>query len=269
MSSSITKGDAWFGRITTELEQAKVGVVFITPENQREEWLNFESGAMLTRVGEQLLCPVLIGLPDLEYKGPLKNLQLTTFEDKEEMRKLILDIHELSDSTVTKDVINDAFDDRWVRFLAAATEGMDSHNIDPVPAELERGIDDKLDEALGMLRGLTRESRRSPSPGRKDQRSRSAWRFVQRYKDGEVSRSEFLKSDDNLRKDLYEQMVSLDDGSIGRIIHVQVIDDEMIATVETKIGSNQGIMRPLVSLVHSAAAFEATINLSAIGSMPD
>lgn len=248
VSSSIRKGDGWFGRIATELEAARVGIVFITAENQREEWLNFESGAMLTRVGEQQLCPVLIGLPSAEYTGPLKNLQLTTFEDKEEMRKLILDIHELSDSTVDRAVIIDAFDDRWERFMQAAANGMAEFSVEPVAESEERGTGDKLDEALELLRGLSRESRRSWSSETQSTNAvRAAWAQVRSFKSGHLSFETFAQSSPTLAAALYGVLVSLKDSEYGRIVDVVVLNDVVFAMVET--GNGQGVDIPLVDLV--------------------
>lgn len=224
-------------------------MVFITPENQREEWLNFECGAMLTRVGEQQLCPVLIDLPNLEYKGPLKNLQLTAFEDKEEMRKLVLDIHDLSESTVTKEVISDTFDDRWDRFVAAATEGMARHIAGPLVAEAERGNDDKLDEALDMLRALTRESRRSAQSqgGGGPTNARAAWAFVRRFKHDEIPFESFVDAAQRLDRDLRGEIVTLEGGGAGRIMGVEARGDEVFAIVET--GHGKGSFVSLVELL--------------------
>ncbi|PPI06345.1 TIR domain-containing protein [Rathayibacter sp. AY1B8] len=157
MSTETTKGEAWFGTITTELQAAKVGVVFITAENQNETWLNFESGAMLTKFETQRLLPVLVNIKKADYSGPLKNLQLTEFDDVEDMRKLMKTINgELPEPLSDLDLV-DAFDLRWPTFKSGVEAELTALRATKSKAPTrERTVEDKVDEMLTLLRGMRR-----------------------------------------------------------------------------------------------------------------
>jgi hypothetical protein len=154
MSTETTKGDTWFASITEALATAKVGVVFITSENQHETWLNFESGALLTKLDKQRLCPVLVGLKKADYNGPLKSLQLTEFEDKEDMRKLLRDINTECEDPLDQQFLDDDFDLRWADLQTQAHNALaPSRASKPaVPKVKVRTIDDKIDELLELMR---------------------------------------------------------------------------------------------------------------------
>jgi hypothetical protein len=42
----IDAGSRWLADVTTSLNQAKVGLICVTPENQHKPWLLFEAGAL-------------------------------------------------------------------------------------------------------------------------------------------------------------------------------------------------------------------------------
>ncbi|OUE03250.1 hypothetical protein CMMCAS08_11140 [Clavibacter michiganensis subsp. michiganensis] len=154
MSTETTKGDTWFISLTEALATAKVGVVFITPANQHETWLNFESGALLTKLDKQRLCPVLVGLTKSNYDGPLKNLQLTEFEDKEDMRRLLNDMNKECDVPLDASFLHDEFDHRWADLQDKARAALTS--VAPTPGgstkKKTRTTEEKIDELLELVR---------------------------------------------------------------------------------------------------------------------
>lgn len=109
----IAAGARWSEVVATQLAQANVGVICVTPENQDAEWLNFEAGALSNSLGESLVCPILFGLSPGELKGPLSQFQATTF-DKKGMSKLVGFLNErLNSERVKSDVWQDAFKGNW------------------------------------------------------------------------------------------------------------------------------------------------------------
>jgi hypothetical protein len=154
MSTETTKGDTWFTSLTEALAKAKVGLVFITPSNQHETWLNFESGALLTKLDKQRLCPVLVGLTKSNYDGPLKNLQLTEFEDKEDMRRLLADMNKECDIPLDTAFLNDEFNHRWNDLQDKARAALARVTTPNTAANKKktRTVDEKIDELLELVR---------------------------------------------------------------------------------------------------------------------
>src|SRR5450432_327183 len=42
----IRTGEAWFPAIVAALQEAKIGIICLTPESLSKPWLNFEAGAI-------------------------------------------------------------------------------------------------------------------------------------------------------------------------------------------------------------------------------
>lgn len=76
-STDIGKGTRWADEISRQLENSDVGIVCVTPENMQNPWLLFESGAIVKKVNESLLCTLVIGMQKSAIKGPLSQFQHT------------------------------------------------------------------------------------------------------------------------------------------------------------------------------------------------
>ena len=53
----IGKGARWSAEVAHNLQEARVGILCITPENLQSTWIHFEAGALSKVVGESLVCP--------------------------------------------------------------------------------------------------------------------------------------------------------------------------------------------------------------------
>lgn len=155
ISSDMDKGDPWFQTITANLDSTEVGIVFITAENQDAVWLNFEAGAMLNKFGKSGVCPVLVGLKKNDYKGPLKNLQLTEITDEADVRKLLRTINKKGDSPLSSTVLDKMFGKFWTELHETVVELIDDHANAGHATQRKRSVDDKVDELLTLVRGLT------------------------------------------------------------------------------------------------------------------
>lgn len=161
ISSDTEKGDAWFDTIETNLAEARVGVLFLTPQNQNAPWLNYEAGALRTlRNGNmKRLCAVFVGMKTADYNGPVKNFQMTNFVDKDDMLKLLRAINGAADRPLDERRLEDEFDEKWDRLVADTAAAVQLANAgsegEPAPAEPRtRTVEDKLDEALDLLREM-------------------------------------------------------------------------------------------------------------------
>ena len=67
----ISMGARWSPEITKKLEDSKVGVICLTPENQHNPWLMFEAGALSKTVDHTYVCPYLLTSSQPSYRVQL------------------------------------------------------------------------------------------------------------------------------------------------------------------------------------------------------
>jgi hypothetical protein len=97
-SADIDAGSRWGASIATALADCTLGIVCITPENQHDPWLTFESGALAKTLQNTYVCPYLIGMsPSQMDAGPLTQFQVTT-ADKDGTRDLLRTINKALDA---------------------------------------------------------------------------------------------------------------------------------------------------------------------------
>lgn len=84
-SPDIGGGDVWFQRLYTELRSAQFGIVCVSKESSRSQWLHFELGALWRhRAGRNRNVPVfplLLDIAPRELTGPLALLQAKQFSE--------------------------------------------------------------------------------------------------------------------------------------------------------------------------------------------
>lgn len=82
-SPDIGGGYVWLERLLKELKSAQYGIVCISKESQRSQWLHFEVGALWQRAGKNIpVCPLLLDLAPRELKGPLAFFQARQFSKR-------------------------------------------------------------------------------------------------------------------------------------------------------------------------------------------
>jgi hypothetical protein len=94
LSEDLPKGGNWFQNLAGLLENARAGIICVTPENRSSPWLLFEAGALIRCDVEVALFPVLLDLPPAAVEGPLALVQGTVIERdpaaiKRETRQLL------------------------------------------------------------------------------------------------------------------------------------------------------------------------------------
>jgi hypothetical protein len=112
----VAKGSRWSAALAHELEQTRYGVLILTPENTRSEWLHFEAGAIARSVTESSLSPVLFGLKPSDVHLPLSQFQLTEFRE-DDVRRLVKSINEAArDDAIADDLLERMFKALWPEF---------------------------------------------------------------------------------------------------------------------------------------------------------
>lgn len=86
LEEDIQAVSRWNNQISAQLANTKFGIICVTPQNQHEPWLQFESGALAKAVnkasgstpisiGESYVCPYLVEIKAPSLTGPLTAFQ--------------------------------------------------------------------------------------------------------------------------------------------------------------------------------------------------
>jgi hypothetical protein len=149
-SPEIPAGEQWLNMIEEELSNTDFGIICITKGNQKQQWLNYEAGALSRQVSDRRkrLGVILLDFDDKnDVDGPFKNFQMkmATVED---FKSLMKSLNELGPK-VKEDVLNDRIDREWPKLEEELTKLKMSPAKAPVP---DRGIHEKVDELLRLVR---------------------------------------------------------------------------------------------------------------------
>ncbi|MFD5512852.1 hypothetical protein ACFWIB_34560 [Streptomyces sp. NPDC127051] len=167
-SRNIPQGGRPLPAIADELSGANFGIACITAENVDAPWINFEAGALSKELGGSHVVPFLLGIEKAQVAGPLSQFQMTVGTEKEEVRKLILDINDrLGESAIAGDRLERSFERNWDA-LRMKVEGIISGGAPEGTASPKRPVEDVLDEILILMRRQDRrlselEELRSPN----------------------------------------------------------------------------------------------------------
>jgi hypothetical protein len=154
MSETDTdKGTVWVGEIGRQLDTCRIGIVFVTRDNQDKPWLNFEAGALSKTVREQSrVCTVLLdGLRPSDISGPLSNFQHTNGLSRDEIQKLVVDLANAIDANVAEEHLRVTFEGVWSNLRDVLVANPALLSIAP-----ERTDRDLIEELLERTRQLQR-----------------------------------------------------------------------------------------------------------------
>jgi hypothetical protein len=146
-ASDIQKGASWNSEITERLQVAKEGIVCLTPENLREPWILFESGAISKQVEKARLCTYLLGLEPHHVPPPLGLFQHTV-ATKADTHKLLRALNERSETRLPLEQLDALFEATWPS-VAEKLAGIPSP-VEPVPEQ--RPTAEMIGEMLDLIR---------------------------------------------------------------------------------------------------------------------
>ncbi|MFJ8081922.1 TIR domain-containing protein [Streptomyces sp. NPDC096205] len=148
-SQDISKGSRGLKDIADELAEVNFGIICVTAENQKSQWVNFEAGALSKQMGESLVVPLLLDIKIAELTGPLAQFQATESASKEDVYQLMKDINAaLGDSGITSDRLSRAFDRYWPDL----EEQLKGIRAEEGSGEHVRSSTDMLEELLVLIR---------------------------------------------------------------------------------------------------------------------
>ena len=157
----IDAGSRWSRQIDDRLEATDFGVLFVTPENQKEPWLVHEAGALGKSVEESRVVPVTIEMQPADVDWPLARFQGVGLEE-DEIQELVESVNSaLGEDQLEQSVLERAFETNWpslqedLRDIPPPPEEKLSPEADS-PEEAQRRRDEKLDEMLELVRSMAR-----------------------------------------------------------------------------------------------------------------
>lgn len=155
-SEDIDKGTRWSVDIATELQDSSFGILFVTKDNLKAPWLNFEAGALSKSFDSSRVTPFLFDIKASDMSGsPLLQFQSTS-NDKEDIKKLIHSINNVTSSDkIPENKINLIFDKWWpdleakLKDLKNHHDSTSTHDPKPKPKDKQQEI---LEEILELSR---------------------------------------------------------------------------------------------------------------------
>lgn len=153
ISSDIDKGTRWQEEIGNHLEEAKVGIVCLTPENLAAPWIHFEAGA-ISKIKDSYACTFLFHLEWRDVRPPLSQFQ-HTIADKSDIKKLLRTINKLIGEAGERALSEKDLDENVELFWQTFEEKLGEIGK-RTPAPPHREQQEVLDEILTIIRNLAR-----------------------------------------------------------------------------------------------------------------
>lgn len=147
----ISAGERWAQAIAGELESSNFGILCITPENLRSEWIMFEAGALSKSMLDAKVIPLLFGLELSDLSGPLSQFQALKV-DQTGLMGVLKAINAVADVSIKAD---DSTIDQLVPALwQILQEKLDAIQSKQVTEKHMRPQTEILEELVTQVRGL-------------------------------------------------------------------------------------------------------------------
>ncbi|MGC1852587.1 MAG: TIR domain-containing protein [Solirubrobacterales bacterium] len=166
-SRDIRAGTRWQAEIAAELDDTDFGLICVTKENQVEQWLNFEAGALAKSVDSSRVVPLAIDLAPADIANPLGQFQAMRL-NQEEIGEVLVSMNEASMSPITDENLRKAVDKWWPDLEEELDQifnrSYEDDGLEPRPGRSDRELlEELLDSVRGMARHPTPPSRRPSS----------------------------------------------------------------------------------------------------------
>lgn len=141
----IQAGERWEISLAKQLEGASFGILCLTPDNIRSEWLIFEAGAMSKALNDSLVVPFRFALKATDVGPPLSQFQGVD-ADQEGTFRLVKSIHRAVSSPIKDQDLPYVFN-KWWPDLNEALNKIIKRSYREVRTEREM-----LEEVLNLVR---------------------------------------------------------------------------------------------------------------------
>lgn len=147
-NEDIAAGSRWLAEVSFELNDAKVGILCVVPENQVSPWLLFEAGALSKTLDQTYVCPLLYEMNPGQLSGPITQFQATTFNNEGMLKLLQMLNQALGDNSIPETALADVLRVWWPE-LEELLSKMPPATEPEVP---QRAENDMLEEILEISR---------------------------------------------------------------------------------------------------------------------
>ncbi|MBN7809411.1 hypothetical protein J0A68_00500 [Algoriphagus sp. H41] len=149
----LSGGIVWINELNTQLAKTNAGIIFLTPENQHEPWIQFEAGALAKGFSANRVFVLLIDLEPHQVEGPLSNFNLSK-SDEDGIKKLILNLNDLlEENKVSHHILNKVVDKYYPDLQLTINNTIAKRPIKEETAK--RSSADIQNEMLTILRSLS------------------------------------------------------------------------------------------------------------------
>ena len=146
-TADIGAGARWSAEVGQALQESKIGILCVTPENQQAPWLLFEAGALAKTLTDTFVCPYLIGMkPSDLVGGPLTQFQAKV-ADKEGTFDLAATINRASGAeALSEERLRRLFERSWLELekrlarLPAAATSVEQPDQNEMISEIDRAF---------------------------------------------------------------------------------------------------------------------------------
>jgi hypothetical protein len=152
----IAKGAHWPTYLGRELDEAKFGIICLTPENLNEPWILFEAGALSKVIETARVSPYLFDVENAQVKPPLGHFQASKAE-KDDTRKLMQSINSTLEQSKGRFLSQQRFDAAFEKWWPDLEKQLAAISGTTESKATKRPIEEMLSEILETVRGLARD----------------------------------------------------------------------------------------------------------------
>lgn len=167
-AEDISAGARWLTDVSGKLNNAKVGIICVTPENQHNPWLLFEAGALSKTLDQTKVCPLTFDMTPGQIKGPLSQFQGNEL-NRHGIGRVLKTVNEALDPgrAVSASELDEIIDVWWPKLVERLKDVPPAATPTPV-----RSVSDQLEELLMLSREqIRRENLRLLASKERDQKS--------------------------------------------------------------------------------------------------
>jgi hypothetical protein len=146
-SQDIELGSLGQNRVLLEVNERRFGLIFITPENKKSEWIHYEAGGLIKDLEKDRVVPILFGIAKQNISPPLSQFQMIEF-DKQQVFGLIKQINLATEKPVETTNLSEVFE----AFFSKVEEKINSVIADSPEKVQPRTTEDILNELLQLSR---------------------------------------------------------------------------------------------------------------------
>lgn len=153
----IEQGRVAMTQLFETLNEAKIGIICLTPRNHEKPWILFEAGAISSKFDESRVLTLLLDGLDVSNLKPPLGLFQATYPTEEGMKSLLWRINILLAIPLDREVFEAVFGTYWPQFEGEYRNILTDVSEDGPIIKREEG--EKLDEILKSVRSFDKRVR--------------------------------------------------------------------------------------------------------------